>query len=159
VTAGAWAGEISFVEPRADLYAGWRPLYGVYGESVGDPVNDDIARTVWSWLLAGAHGLGAILAVGSDGGVAGFAHYRPFPRTLHGNQAGYLDDLFVAAPLRGRGLAVELVRRVCEIAERNGWTEVRWVTTPDNARARAIYERVAMRSELITYRALLSAGR
>jgi GNAT superfamily N-acetyltransferase len=147
-------GDLSYVAPRADLYAGWRPLYGAYGSSVGDPVDDAIAEAVWSWLLRGTHRLGAVLALRGER-VVGFAHYRPFPRTLHGNEACYLDDLFVDAPCRGLGIAGELVRRVCEISEHSGWTEVRWVTTPQNASARRIYERIAARSDLITYRIVL----
>ena len=34
----------------------------------------------------------------------------------------------------------------------NGWTEVRWVTTADNARAMRVYDKLAERSDLVTYR-------
>ena len=146
------------MRPAAAYFDGWRRLYGIYGSSVGDPVDDAIAREVWSWLLEGKHGVAAILAL-SSGNVAGFVHYRPFARTLHGNLACYLDDLFVDASHRGHGISAELVRQVCDVARSSGWTEVRWVTTPDNAPARRVYERIAQRSDLITYRIPLNDRR
>jgi len=149
--------DLTYLAPRAELYAGWRRLYGAYGASVGDSIDDEIARKVWSWLLHGTHRLGAVLALRPDAGVVAFAHYRPFPRTLHGNEACYLDDLYVDAPHRGQGIAMDLVRRVREISTQSGWTEVRWVTAAQNVRARRIYERIAARSDLITYRLAVSA--
>lgn len=144
-----------YAAPLAQHYMEWRPLYGAYGSSVGDPVDDATALTVWAWLLEGTHGLRGVLAL-SDGAVVGFAHFRPFPRTLHGNEACYLDDLYVDPKHRGRGIAAELVRCVGDVAAAQGWTEVRWVTTPQNERARRIYERIAVRSELLTYRLVLA---
>jgi ribosomal protein S18 acetylase RimI-like enzyme len=138
------------------LYAAWRTLYRAYGESVGDVVNEPIAAAVWSWLMHGTHHLAGILAVEDDEAVVGFTHYRPFPRTLHANEACFLDDLYVAPSHRGRGIALELVRRVCEVAKAKGWTEVRWVTSADNIGAQRLYERIAARSDLLTYRLLLS---
>ena len=122
---------------------------------MGDAVDDRISGIVWSWLLYGTHRLGAILAVSGERDVVGFAHYRPFPRTLHGNEACYLDDLYVAPAFRRLGIAEALVHQVRRIAGEQGWSEVRWVTTPENYGARRLYERLATRSDLITFRTRL----
>jgi ribosomal protein S18 acetylase RimI-like enzyme len=37
------------------------------------------------------------------------------------------------------------------IAASHRWTEVRWITRSDNARARAFYEKYAEATDLITY--------
>lgn len=140
-----------FASPEAGGFDAWFFLYREYARAVGDTVDESIARTVWRWLLDGTHRVGGVLAW--DGRrLAGFAHYRPFPRTLHGNEACYLDDLYVDAPWRGSGLGAQLIERVGAIARLRGWTEVRWVTTPDNAPARALYERIAVADDLVTYR-------
>ena len=97
------------------------------------------------------HRIGAFFAF-CDGELAGFAHYRPFPRTLDGNEACYLDDLFVSEKFRGMQIARRLIRALKDESAKNGWTEVRWVTTPQNARARKIYDGVAELSDLLTYR-------
>ncbi len=101
--------------------------------------------------MHGMHRVAAFLAFSEDL-LAGFVHYRPFPRTLDGNEACFLDDLYVAASARGAGLARRLILRVRDEARANGWSEVRWVTTPENAPARRVYERLATLSDLLTYR-------
>jgi len=141
----------------AERYAEWRQHYGRYREALGDPVDDAIAPAVWSWLLARTHGLEGLLAIDDADRLAGFAHFRPFPRTMHANEACFLDDLWVDEPQRGKGLAEALIGAVCAIARERGWTEVRWVTEEHNARARRVYERVATDGRLITYRIRFSS--
>ena len=138
------------VTPRS--YDAWRAHYLRYAAALGEPADDTIAATVWSWLLARTHGVEGILAVDDDGELAGFAHFRPFPRTLDGNEACFLDDLWVTESHRGTGLAEALIDRVCAIARERGWTHVRWVATAKNARARALYDRIAEDANLVTYR-------
>jgi len=131
----------------------WREHYGRYAAALGEPVDDAVAATVWSWLLARTHGVEAVLAIEGDE-LAGFAHFRPFPRTLDGNEACFLDDLWVAESHRGTGLGRALIEHVCTIARERGWTEVRWVTTADNTRAQRLYDRIATNANLLTYRML-----
>jgi ribosomal protein S18 acetylase RimI-like enzyme len=141
------------IEPVSPLrYDEWRTHYGRYSEALREPVDDAIARTVWSWLLARTHGVEGLLAIDAADRVAGFVHFRPFARTLHGNEACFLDDLWVDEPHRGSGLAEALIDAVCSIARERGWTEVRWVSNEDNAHARRLYERIATDGRLITYR-------
>lgn len=133
----------------------WREHYGRYAQTLGEPVDDAIANTVWSWLLANTHGVEAVLAVDGEQ-LAGFAHYRPFPRTLNGNEACYLDDLWVAESHRDTGLGRDLIEHVCTVARERGWTEVRWVTTTDNTLAQRLYDRIAKNADLKTYRIRLT---
>jgi ribosomal protein S18 acetylase RimI-like enzyme len=110
---------------------------------------------VWSWLLARTHGVEGVLAIDGEQ-LAGFAHFRPFPRTLDGNEACFLDDLWVAEPYRDTGLGRALIEHLCGVAGERGWTEVRWVTERTNARARRLYDRIATESGLVTYRIVLT---
>jgi GNAT superfamily N-acetyltransferase len=139
-------------EPVSPRWNGaWREHYGRYAQTLGEPVDDTIAATMWSWLLANAHGVEAVLAIDGEQ-LGGFAHFRPFPRTLDGNEACFLDDLWVAESHRGTGLGRALIERVCDIARERGWTEVRWVTTTDNVLAQRLYDRIATNADLKTYR-------
>ncbi|MBV8133849.1 MAG: GNAT family N-acetyltransferase [Alphaproteobacteria bacterium] len=141
------------IEPVSpQRYTEWREHFGRYREALGDPVDDAVAEVIWSWLLARTHGVEGLLALDEADRLAGFAHFRPFPRTLHGNEACFLDDLWVDEPQRGTGLAETLIDAVCALARERGWTEVRWVAEEHNARARRVYERVATDGRLITYR-------
>jgi GNAT superfamily N-acetyltransferase len=130
----------------------WREHYGRYAAALGEPVDDATAAGVWAWLLARTHGVEALLAIDDAGELAGFAHFRPFPRTLHANEAGFLDDLWVGEHHRGTGLARALIEAVCAIARDRGWTELRWVTDEHNVRARRVYDRIATDGRLVTYR-------
>lgn len=130
-------------------------MYLEYAAAVESPdtgLHD--ADVLWEWLMCGTHRVAAFFAF-FDGQLAGFAVYRPFPRTLNGNEACYLDDLFVARDFRALGVAERLIEALKVESVRNGWTEVRWVTTPNNERARKLYDRVAVESDLLTYRLLL----
>jgi len=137
------------VSPRWN--AAWRSEYGRYAAAVGAPVDDAVAATVWSWLLRRAHGVEGVLAVDGER-LVGFAHFRPFPRTLDGNEACFLDDLWVTESHRGTGLGRALIQRVCDVARERGWTEVRWVTDGANAGAQRLYDRIATTWGLKTYR-------
>ena len=138
------------VTPRR--FDAWRAHYLRYAAALGEHADDAIAATVWSWLLARTHGVEGVLAIGAGDQLAGFVHFRPFPRTLDGNEACFIDDIWVDEAHRGTGLAQTLVERVRAVARERGWTHVRWVTDARNTRARALYDRIAEDANLVTYR-------
>ena len=138
------------VTPRR--FDAWRAHYLRYAAALGEHADDTVAATVWSWLLARTHGVEGVLAIGPDDELVGFVHFRPFPRTLDGNEACFLDDLWVTESHRGTGLAEALIDRVRATARDRGWTHVRWVAEVKNARARALYDRIAEDAHLATYR-------
>ncbi len=53
-----------------------------------------------------------------------------------------LDGLFVAGPARGQGIGTRLVLAALDEARRQGCHELRLEVAADNARARALYERM-----------------
>lgn len=149
------AGTVRF-EPLAPPWReAWSAAYARYARAVGEEVDDAVAATVWAWLVARTHGVEGIAAAQGER-LVGFAHFRPFPRTLAGNQAGYLDDLWVEESHRGSGLAAALIERVARAARERGWSELRWVVEPDNARAQRLYERIASDWGLRTFRIRLA---
>ncbi|MBC5814908.1 MAG: GNAT family N-acetyltransferase [Candidatus Eremiobacteraeota bacterium] len=137
--------------PNADEFEIWYALYHAFSVAVHEEVTREIGEEIWKWINDPKHPTKAIIAE-SDGQLAGFVHYRPFPRTLHGNEACYLDDLYVLEDHRGSGLARQLIDAVSAIAKERGWTHVRWVTEEKNMRARAFYEKFAEPMTLITFK-------
>jgi GNAT superfamily N-acetyltransferase len=86
------------------------------------------------------------------GGVAvGLAHVRPAPSPLRGASVGFLDDLFVVPAARGTGAFECLMAAVRDLAATEGWPQVHWITAADNARAQAAYDRVATKTDWVTY--------
>jgi GNAT superfamily N-acetyltransferase len=76
---------------------------------------------------------------------------RPCPSPLRGQLNGYLDDLFVKPAVRGTGTFETLLSAVRELGAAEGWSNVRWITAADNARAQAAYDRLSTRTEWVTY--------
>ena len=144
-------GELTIRAPREGDFEAWFALYQPYALAVESPVTPSIAEVMWQWILRNEHRIEAIVAE-RDGELVGFAHFRPFPRTLDANEACFLDDLFVADGERGKGTAVALIERLKQISSARGWTHVRWVTGEENKRAQRFYNKFAEDMKLLTYR-------
>ena len=142
--------KIDFRALRKDDHAEWLSLYRGYADHYNVQLTPDGVASTWSWLMDEGHPLVGIAAV-LDGQLAGLAHFRAMPSPLRGQEVGFLDDIFVDPSCRGNGLADGLINVVKEHATANGWKVVRWITRDNNYRARSVYDRVADRSDWITY--------
>jgi GNAT superfamily N-acetyltransferase len=141
----------SISKPEEADRPGWRRLFQLYAEFYRMPMDEATAGLVWSWLHDPAHPIKGLVARGEAGQLLGLTHYRPMPSPLRGRDICFLDDLFVLPEARGARLGEALIQAVVEVARRQGWPAVRWITAQDNARARRLYDRVAMRTQWVTY--------
>ncbi|HEX3088497.1 MAG TPA: GNAT family N-acetyltransferase, partial [Ilumatobacteraceae bacterium] len=111
---------------------------------------------IWQWIHED-HSVEALVAVPVDdagnetGEPLGLAHLREWVRPLRGVIAGYLDDLFVDPDTRGSGAVEALFAEINRLALQRNWSVVRWTTADDNYRARAVYDKRAVRTTWITY--------
>jgi GNAT superfamily N-acetyltransferase len=129
----------------------WLDLYAGYGEFYEQPVTDEKALLVWSWISDPENELEAWFAVDEEGTPIGLAHVREFVRPLDGSKGLYLDDLFVTPDARGAGAGTALLNRLKETAKERGLTVVRWITAEDNETARRLYDAVAEKTTWVTY--------
>ena len=136
-------------EPRHR--AEWDALYAGYAAFYRVTQTPEMRDRVWSWIGDPAHEVCALIAEDAEGRAVGLAHYRPFARPLSASTGGYLDDLFVAPHMRGARVADALIGAVAEEGRRRGWSVIRWITAESNARARAVYDRVAKLTPWRTY--------
>jgi GNAT superfamily N-acetyltransferase len=130
----------------------WEHLFAGYCDFYERPSTSSGREVVWEWIQTGT--ICCLLAVpagAADGDAVGIAHLRACPSPLRGAVTGYLDDLFVTQSARGTGVFEALVDGIRGLAVEEGWETIRWITAADNARARAAYERVAERTDWITY--------
>lgn len=134
-------------EAWAELFRGYRTFYEIEGRA-------EVVDRVWGWLQDPGHEVDAIVAV-LDGRVVGFAHHRSYSRPSEGETGLFLDDLFTAPDVRGRGVARALIERLTEIARARGAAKVRWMTAPDNHTAQRLYDDVAARTDWLTYDLIL----
>jgi ribosomal protein S18 acetylase RimI-like enzyme len=129
----------------------WLDLYAGYGEFYENPITDEKALLVWSWISDPENELEAWFALGEDGAPVGLAHVREFVRPLDGSRGLYLDDLFVTPDARGAGAGTALLEALRDSAKERGLSVVRWITAKDNETARKLYDRVAEKTKWVTY--------
>ena len=129
----------------------WRELFVDYGTFYETEFSAEVLDGVWAWLLDPAHTVNALVATNEDGVVVGFAHYRQQPDTFTAGPSLYLDDLFVDPSARGGGTASAMLAELKAIAENAGAEQVRWITAADNERAQKVYDRIARKTEWVTY--------
>lgn len=129
----------------------WEGLYRGYAEFYKVPMNNEILETVWEWIFDPTRRFYAIVAKEDGGPAVGLMHFRAMPSPVRGTEVGFLDDLFVDPGARGRGVADRLFEELSNRARGYGWPVVRWITRDDNYRARGVYDRVATRTDWLTY--------
>ncbi len=126
----------------------WRRLAQGYNDFYRTEWPEEVYERTWRRLLADTevHGLGARL----DGRLVGIAHYL-FHLNVWRADVCYLQDLFVDETVRGQGAARALIDAVADIARKHGASRFYWQTMHDNARARALYDKVAQFRGFIRY--------
>ncbi len=143
--------QITVGPPAASDREQWEHLYHGYAEFYRVPMNDAILDTVWGWIHDAANPFFGLLARNDAGRAVGLMHCRQMPSPLRGAQVGFLDDLFVAPDARGQGVVEALYAALRELGRAQGWPFIRWITAEDNARARAVYDKLSEKTHWVTY--------
>ena len=131
--------------------ADWERLYQGYAAFYKVDQTVEMRARVWSWLHDPLSEVEGLVCEDALGNIIGLTHFRRFARPLMAATGCFLDDLFVAPEARGSGAADALIGGVREIAEKRGWSLVRWITAEDNYRGRGVYDRLATRTNWVTY--------
>lgn len=126
----------------------WRVLAQGYNDFYKTIWPEEVYQRTWRRLCVGGdvHALGARL----DGRLVGIAHYL-FHTNVWRADVCYLQDLFVDEAVRGHGVARALIEAVAGVARKQGASRFYWQTKHDNARARALYDKVARFGGFIRY--------
>jgi GNAT superfamily N-acetyltransferase len=106
---------------------------------------------VWSWLHDINHEVDGLIALNNEGTAVGLAHYRPFSRPLSASVGGFIDDLFVSSSARGNEIGKKLIEAVAQIGKDKNWSVIRWITAENNYRARNTYDKLAAKTQWLTY--------
>lgn len=86
-----------------------------------------------------------------DGKPVGLTHYLFHRHGWKVEDVCYLQDLWAAPEVRGKGIGRALIEAVYERASAAGAPSVYWLTAEDNAPARLLYDRVGVKSAFIKY--------
>ena len=132
--------------------AAWSILWAGYLAFYEIDLPSDITEGTWERLLDDAEPMGALVAVDRDAGeVVGLCHHVLHRSTWSPTTYCYLEDLFVAPALRGRGAATALIEATAELARASGATKLYWQTHTSNATARRLYDQVAAHEGFLVY--------
>lgn len=138
---------------RADD-AGWRRLWdgynAFYGRSGPTALAEAITQATWERFFDPAEPVEALLAEAS-GQIVGLAHCVFHRSTTRLHDVCYLQDLFTAEQVRGRGVGRRLIEAVYDAARQAGSSRVYWQTQATNAAGRALYDKVASHQGFIVY--------
>lgn len=142
---------ISIVPVDEEHKEGWERLYQGYAAFYKVAQTPEMRARVWSWIRNPQHEVEGLVAQDGEGQLIGLTHFRPYSRPLMATTACFLDDLFVDPAARGTGAADALIQAVADIARERGWSLLRWITAENNYRARGVYDRLAQRTDWVTY--------
>ena len=142
----------------------WEPLARGYKAFYETEVDDAGYDAAWQRLMgggvmlglgawlpsAGAEALGAPGLPGQSERLVGIAHAL-FHASTWSDGNCYLQDLFTADDVRGQGVAGALIAHLATLADARGVDRLHWLTHQSNARARRLYDRVAVNKGFIRY--------
>ncbi|MBO0713556.1 MAG: GNAT family N-acetyltransferase [Acidimicrobiales bacterium] len=131
-------------------YGEWQQLWDAYLDFYRRELTEATTLATFARLCQRADGLfGFVAEAGTS--LVGFAHALVHPSTW--SEAGYcyLEDLFVAPPARGTGVARELLEAVIAEGHHRQVGRIYWHTQEFNAPARSLYDQVAHRSSFVVY--------
>ena len=128
----------------------WKKLYQGYADFYKVEITEQTLSTVWNWLHDSKHELHG-LGYEINNKIVAIAHYRRMPSPLKGKYIGFLDDLYVHPDFRGRKIGEEIINKLNQISQDEGWGLIRWITRNNNYNAKSLYDRVAKKSTWDVY--------
>ena len=131
--------------------AEWRRLWTGYLTFYETSLPDEVYRSSFERMLSGGDHEFRGLVAEADGKLVGLAHYLFHRHGWRIENVCYLQDLFVDPDRRGTGLGRRLIEAVYDAADAEGVSRVYWLTQEHNHTARALYDRIARKSDFIQY--------
>jgi GNAT superfamily N-acetyltransferase len=136
---------------RSDDYEQWLELWRGYLTFYESGLPDAVTASTWARFFDPAEPIHALVAE-CGGELAGLAHYSFHLSSWSIRPYCYLEDLFAAQHVLGRGVGRTLIEAVYEAAARERAARVYWQTHEANHQARELYERIATRTGFLVYR-------
>ena len=130
---------------------GWMALWEGYCTFYEVTLTPEVTERTWQRINTPGSGMAALMAVDDGEKSVGLCNYVRHPNTWSDRTVCYLEDLYVAEAARRSGVGTRLIEALVEIGWREDWFRIYWHTMTDNARARAVYDRLATRTDHVRY--------
>ena len=138
-----------------DDFAQWVTLWKGYQVFYKTNIAEATTDTTWSRFLDPAEPMYCAVAE-VDGKLIGMVHYIFHRSCWTAGDYVYLQDLFAAPELRGKGVGRALIDHVYAVAKAQGGSRVWWLTHETNCDAMHLYDKMADKSGFIQYRKLMT---
>lgn len=134
-----------------DNYDDWLALWQDYLAFYETTLPIEVTTSTWQKLHnqeVAIYGFGAWI----DDQLVGITHVVLHPNTWNTTDCCYLEDLYVSAEVRGKGVGGALIEKVYDFANDKNCNRVYWVTQEDNSAARSLYDKLATKTDMVQYR-------
>ena len=131
--------------------AQWRALWAQYLAFYEVDLAPEITARTWARLMEAQSPLSGRFAF-ENNGMLGFALHHHHCSTWVLGEDCYLEDLFVSATARGKGVGRALIDDLKTLATARSYHRLYWHTDEGNARARALYDSYAPYDGHVRYR-------
>ncbi|MBU1313362.1 MAG: GNAT family N-acetyltransferase [Alphaproteobacteria bacterium] len=136
---------------RPEDEARWRELWADYLAFYELTLDPAITNGTWTKAMSDRSAIFMRVAE-VDGRVAGFSLSLTHEGTWIETLDCYLEDLFVDASARGRGVGRALLDDLVALCRQNNWSRLYWHTAEDNRTARKLYDSYVETDGHIRYR-------
>lgn len=143
--------DLEIRDARPEDRAEWLTLWNDYLNFYNVDLAEDVTAHTWGRIIDTTSRVAARLAV-LDGQVIGFAIHHFHDSTWVKTPDCYLEDLFIDATIRGKGVGRALIDDLISICKDKGWSRLYWHTNDDNAQARRLYDTYVQSDGHIRYR-------
>ena len=131
--------------------ARWRTLWAHYLAFYGVSIAPEVTDLTWRRVFDPASAIFMRVA-DLEGKLMGFALCLTHEGTWTQALDCYLEDLFVDAAARGKGVGKALLDDLVALSRDKGWTRLYWHTDESNTTARKLYDQYVESDGHIRYR-------
>ena len=139
---------------QAHDHAQWLPLWRAYQVFYETTIAEPVTQKTWARFMDPSEPMHCAVAE-QDGVLVGMVHYILHRSCWTGGDYIYLQDLFAASDIRGKGIGRALIEHVYAAAKAQDCSRVHWLTHESNTDAMKLYDNLAEKSGFIQYRKVL----
>jgi GNAT superfamily N-acetyltransferase len=130
-------------EPQPFDRAEWEVLWNDYLVFYESTLPQAHTEKLWERILDDGHPIRAYVTERAvDSRLIGIVHFFPHLDTWEIRPICYLQDLYVAEDARLKSVGTELIQKVKDHSDREGWVFVYLQTMEDNTTARYLYDKL-----------------